>query len=334
MMYQDGVQALKESMRLYGQCCRSMAQTWGLDFSQVPSWEATTAFIERHGISSMEAQRDFLVDAWARTKKELRREINRRAHSSPLHIALPALSAEKVGHRQYAVIAKALRVKPSAQIEDYPWQDLANLARMALARAIDAFNFLEDTDLSMVAHEQAHKIAAFVSGIFGCRIEYSEGVYWDTCPLSLMHRRVGLSAGFTATRCCSLCGEDIDSCEHFLDTLYEVQVHRGPEGACNACGRRRCSHNDGEIVMVYPNAVIADGQIHEISVVKRPRDPLARFEKLEIDPQLLVRSLGGSPNGRNLRCSRCLHPCDGFKASSASFASHSGSPSGFTGRAK
>ncbi|MFF8321997.1 hypothetical protein ACF06V_33185 [Streptomyces bobili] len=313
MMYQDGVQALEESTRLYGQCCRSMAQTWGLDFSQIPSWDATTAFIQRHGLSSMTDQRDFLVDVWARAKKRLHREVSRRTHSSPVRIGIPALRTEKIDHRRYEVMARALYAKPNAKA--YPWQDLESSARRSLARAVDAFNFLEDTDLSEVAHEHAHRTAAFVSGIFGCSIEYSEDTYWDVCSISLMHRRLGLSVGFTAARCCSLCGEDIDFCEHFLDTLYEVQIDRDREGTCNACGRRSCSHNDGETVLVYPRPVMRDGLIHEVSMVKRPRDPLARFEKLEIDPQLLAHSLGEAPNGRNIRCFRCLHPCDGFKTS-------------------
>jgi hypothetical protein len=48
------------------------------------------------------------------------------------------------------------------------------------------------------AHQHAHHVAALVGGIFGCHIEYSEDSYWDTCPLSLMHRRSGLSAFFSA----------------------------------------------------------------------------------------------------------------------------------------
>jgi hypothetical protein len=210
------------------------------------------------------------------------------------------------------MMAKVLHLQPGAQVHAGPWHDLESSARTSLARAVDAFNFLEDTELAEFAHEHAHKVAALVGGIFGCGIEYSKDTYWDICPISLMHRRCGMSVGFTTTRCCSLCGEDLDLCEHLLDARYEVKVHRSPEGMCNACGRLSCSHNDGDIVLAYPHPVMGDVQLHEISLVTRPRDPLARITKIEFDRQLLARSLGGQPSGHDIWCYRCLHPCDGF----------------------
>lgn len=312
MMYRDGVEALKDSTRLYGQCCRGMTLTWGLDVSQTPSWASTTEFIQRHGLRTMEAQLDFLAEVWSQSQRKLRREISRRTHTSPLHIVLPSLRAQGYDHGQYAGMTSALYVKPTTRVNDGPWHHLERSARTSLARAVDAFNFLEDTELAEVAHKHAHSVAALVGGIFGCRIEYSEGTYWDTCPISLMHSRCGISVGFTAKRCCSLCGEDLDLCEHLLDTRYEVRVNRNPEGMCNACGRRSCSHHDGDIVLAYPHPVIGDVQLHEISMVTRPRDPLARITKIEIDHQLLAHSLGGQPSGHDAWCYRCLHPCDGF----------------------
>ncbi len=317
MLYQDGLKALRQSARLYGQCCRTMVQTLGLDLAQIPSWEATNALIQHHDLRSMEAQRDFLVEVWSRAKRRLRREISRRTYASPLHIVPPALRVEGFDHRQYTVMAKLLSLQPGPQVCD-TWRDLESSARESLARAIDAFNFLEETDLAEFSHEYAHKVAALVGGIFGCRFEYSEGAYWDTCPISLMHSRVGMSVGFTATRLCSLCGEELDVCDHLLDTPYEVQVHRDIEGTCNACGRRSCSHSDGEVVLAYPQPVLGDAKIHEVTLVPRPRDPLARITKVEIDPQLLARSLGEEPKGRNLRCFRCLQPCGGFKTPQSS----------------
>ncbi|MGW6704728.1 hypothetical protein ACWGDE_07535 [Streptomyces sp. NPDC054956] len=314
MLRQDGVEALRESARLYGECCRSVTQTWGVGHSKLPSWEATTKSIQRNGLRSMESQKQFLVKVWSPARKQLRREISRRANTSPLNIELPALRAKKFDVRHYEVMAEGLDLNAREQGHVDPWQALERTARESLVRAVDAFNFLEDTDLSELAHQHAHGVAALVCGIFGCRIEYSEGSYWDTCRLSLMHKRVGMSAGFTAARRCSLCREDIDLCPHLLDTLYEVRVERSPDGTCSACGRPNCLHGDGEIARVYPHPVMDEFRIHEVTLVRRPRDPLARISKLELNPGLLARTLGGNPNGRDVSCHRCLHPCAGFKS--------------------
>ncbi|MEE1818308.1 hypothetical protein PUR59_25235 [Streptomyces sp. SP18ES09] len=312
MMRQEGTEALQESARLYGECCRSMAQTWGLDYSYIPSWETTTESIQRQGLHSIKSQQKFLIETWSRTRKRLRHEINRRSHASPLNIELPAMQTDRLDHRDYAVMAKVIDALTRKQNDVEPWQILESGARKSLVRAVDAFNFLEDTELRELAHRHAHEVAAFVGGIFGCGIEYSDGSYWDTCRLSLMHQRWGMSAGFTATRRCSLCKEDIDLCEHLLDTLYEVQVELSPDGTCSVCGRRSCLHGDGEIVLTYPHPVMDNFELHEVSLVRRPRDPLARISKLELNPDLLARTLGGNPDGRDIQCYRCLHPCEGF----------------------
>jgi hypothetical protein len=311
MLYQDGVAALQESARLYGQCCRSMMQTWGLDFSQLPSGEVNEGHLYWRELCSKESQIEDIVEAWARAEVRLRREVGRRGNVPPPRAASPALSATELDHRQYAVMANALKKRLGSQMHTDQWDSLEALARMSLARAVDSFNFLEETDIAGLAHQHAHKVAALVGGIFGCVIEYGEGIYWDTCPISLMHHRWGLSAGFTAIRRCSLCGEDLDVCEHMLGASYEVQVQRDAEGVCNACGSRSCSHIDGQTELSYPHAVMTDAEFHEVSLVPKPRDPLARITKLELDPQLLHR-LAGEPDGRDIRCFRCLQPCNGF----------------------
>ncbi|MET9722421.1 hypothetical protein [Streptomyces zaomyceticus] len=261
----------------------------------------------------MESQKQFLVKAWWPARKRLRREINRRANASPLKIELPALRVKEVDLWNYAGMAKGLDSNSREQGYADPWNALESMARESLVRAVDAFNFLEDTDLSELAHQHAHEVAALVCGIFGCRIEYSDGSYWDACRLSLMHKRVGMSAGFTAARRCSICEEDIDLCPHLLDTRYEVRVERSSDGTCSICGRINCSHGDGELALVYPHPVMDEGRIHEVTLVRRPRDPLARITKLELDAALLARTLGGNPDGRDVWCHRCLHPCAGFK---------------------
>ncbi|MFE0455370.1 hypothetical protein ACFW2D_29715 [Streptomyces sp. NPDC058914] len=261
----------------------------------------------------MKAQQKFLIEAWGGVERRLRREIDRRTRVSPFLASASVLRTDEFTHRRYEEMGNALYALTSVQVGIDPWRGLERSARRSLVRAVDAFNFLEDTELAEVAHQHAHKVAALVGGVFGCYMEYSEDAYWETCPISLMHSRWGMSAGFTATRRCSLCGEDVDLCEHLLGTLYEVEIQRTVDGTCNACGRHSCSHLDGDIVSAYPHAVMGDLQVHEISWVSRPRDPLARFTRVEFDPQILAHSLGGEPDGRDIRCYRCLHPCEGFE---------------------
>lgn len=310
MMRQDGVAALRKSMRLYGQCCRSISLTWGLSLARLPSWASTTEEIHRRGLRTMSAQRDFLIRVWSQAQRQLRANVEARTlPSSPL-IGLP--NSDRWSHRQYLAMAPSLRLpSETPQLTD-PWHDLEAMARTSLARAVDAYNFLEDSGLSEIAHQHAHHVAALVGGLFGCNLEYSDNTYWDVCRLELMHSRWGMSAGFTATRDCSLCGQDIDSCPHLLDTRYDVTVRRNADEACNVCGQLSCSHTDGETVSVFPRPIMSQLQLHEVSWVPRPRDPLARFTKIELSQEVLRRGMGEDPAGRELCCYRCLHPCSGF----------------------
>ncbi len=314
MMRQEGVASLRQSMRLYGQCCRSTSLNWSLPLSELPSWEATTEAIHRRGLHTMKAQQDYLARVWSRAEQRLRRGPRDVLRAEPTLAEAVVLRTSRAVHRQYQAMARTVQVDPLTQVPLQLWPQLEDWARQSLARAVDAFNFLEDTDLAELAHQHAHRVAALVGGIFGCDVEYSEGSYWDSCPLSLMHRRSGLSIGFTATQLCSLCGKDLDECEHMLDTRYQLRVRHTPDGSCNACGRRSCSHTDGQSVLAYPRPVTTEAQIHEVSLVSRPRDPLARFAKIEVDAQELAHSLGQQPNGRAVRCFRCLHPCEGFSS--------------------
>ncbi|WP_234432592.1 hypothetical protein [Streptomyces sp. MUSC 125] len=310
MMHQDGVTALRESMSLYGQCCRSISLTWGLSLAHLPSWTSTTEEIYRRGLWTMSAQRDFLIRVWSQARRQLRANIAALTSPSPWSIGPP--TSDRWSHRQYMAMARSLHIPHDTRQLVDPWRDLETAARTSLARAVDAYNFLEDSELSELAHRHAHHVAALVGGLFDCNIEYSDDTYWDVCRLTLMHSRWGMSAGFTATRNCSLCGQDIDYCPHLLDTQYDVTVRHDADGACNVCGSRSCSHTVGETVSAFPRSVMSEVQLHEVSWVSRPRDPLARFTKIELSQEVLRHGLGEDPTGRDVCCYRCLHPCSGF----------------------
>ncbi|WP_416479107.1 hypothetical protein [Streptomyces sp. LKA04] len=310
MMHQDGLTALRESMSLYGQCCRSISLTWGLSLAHLPSWTSTTEEIYRRGLWTMSAQRDFLIRVWSQARRQLRANIAALTSPSPWSIGPP--TSDRWSHRQYMAMARSLHIPHDTRQLVDPWRDLETAARTSLARAVDAYNFLEDSELSELAHRHAHHVAALVGGLFDCNIEYSDDTYWDVCRLTLMHSRWGMSAGFTATRNCSLCGQDIDYCPHLLDTRYDVIVRHDADGACNVCGSRSCSHPVGETVSAFPRSVMSELQLHEVSWVSRPRDPLARFTKIELSREVLRLGLGEDPTGRDICCYRCLHPCSGF----------------------
>lgn len=310
MMYQDGVMALRESARLYGQCYRSISLTWGVPVARIPSWTSTTEEIYRCGLWTTSAQRDFLVRVWTRARRQLRRSIA--ASILPPSWSIGPPTSDQWGHSQYLAMASSLRGPRSMPQFSNPWHELERVARASLDRAVDAYNFLEDSELSELAHHHAHHVAALVGGLFGCNIEYSDDTYWEVCRLTLMHSRWGMSAGFTATCNCSLCGQDIDSCPHLLDTRYEITVRHDTDGTCNVCGLMSCLHVDGEVDSAFPRLLKSQLQLHEVSLVARPRDPLARFTKVEFSREELQHGLGKDPGGREICCYRCLHPCGGF----------------------
>jgi hypothetical protein len=197
--------------------------------------------------------------------------------------------------------------------------DVATLeqqSRAALRSAVAAFNYLEDSKLAVEAHMQAHAIGELVAGLFGCRAQREDGRWYDVCPLSLMHLRVGLSPGFVARRHCSVCDGDLADCEHLPGVSYPVVAARGPDGACTICGTVECAaHPVGSSHQVAAHAVIREAdRLDEISTVARPRDPLTRYHGVEIPAEQIGALPGSDAPNAVLECKRCMSPCTGFTA--------------------
>ncbi|MGK8508206.1 hypothetical protein ACRS5S_09125 [Nocardia asiatica] len=194
--------------------------------------------------------------------------------------------------------------------------EIEERARQALNAAISAFNFFDELSdrsyLAEMAHIQAHRCAEVVGHVFGCVAEYRDGEYWDVCALQLMHLRVGFSAGMNTVRCCSICSEEIDLCEHQLDEKYEVVADRSADGTCTICGRNSCDHAVGDSVSSYPGVVHRDIELNEVSMVRFPRDPLARLTGVQMDEEMISEILAGRPPGVSIACHRCIGPCGGF----------------------
>jgi hypothetical protein len=190
---------------------------------------------------------------------------------------------------------------------------LEERARAALNAAVDAFDHLEDTALASQAHAWAHTIGEMVAGLFGCRAQREDDRWFDVCRLSLMHLRVGMSAGFTARRHCSLCGLDLTLCDHIPGVAYPVIAGRQADGRCTICNSASClSHTPGAGYPVVAHPITRQADLHEISAVARPRDPLARCNAVEI-PAYAIASLANKddPNA-SLHCEWCVAPCTGF----------------------
>ena len=314
MLLHEGVSVFRESVQGYAEVCRTV----GLhlqDGRDLPAWQRTTSHLEHLGIHQMRPQQEYLRGVWSRVENKARSAAW--SHElGPTQTVLMGRKAqtEALDTNRYGRAGCGIPVVHPSPPErtGAGWSGLEEVARLSLARAVDAFNFLEDSYLSGLAHRHAHEVAALTSGLFGCAYEYREGVYWDVCPMSLMHQRWGMSMGFTATRLCSICGKDLDTCPHLLGTRYQVTVEWTDEGRCNVCGTSECPHQVGQSVGAYPHPTMADGTIHEVSMVSRPRDPLARLTALEMPMDFLTQALGQEPAGQEIACYRCLHPCSGF----------------------
>lgn len=193
---------------------------------------------------------------------------------------------------------------------------LERCGRAALTAAAAAFNYLEDTELAGEAHMHAHATGELVAGVFGCRAQREDGRWFDVCPLSLMHLRVGSSPGFVARRHCSVCGGDLADCEHLPGVAYPVVAARDRDGNCNICGTVECAtHPLGSNHLVEAHAIIREvDRLDEISAVPRPRDPLARYDAVEIPAEEVAALPGSNDPDAVLECKRCMRPCTGFTA--------------------
>jgi len=286
-LHREGVAAFRRSCRLYGEVLVDVGLDQLGDIGKLPTWVGF-----ENGPLSEADERDSVVGVRLRWQ-QVRDAVERRGVRT-----------------RYPQVEELLANMPNGA----DWKRIEDTARRALQLAVDAFNFLEDDPLAEFIHIYAHQVAAFVCGMFGCTFTYEDDVYWDSCKLSLMHNRVGSSMGFTASRVCSICHGDIEECPHLLDQKYPVRAEYDEDGRCTACGASECVHEEGATVEVYPKATFGDDmQLHEISYVGRPRDPLARFTQVEVDKDLVTDLLGHWPDGGTVYCYRCLQRCSGFK---------------------
>lgn len=194
-------------------------------------------------------------------------------------------------------------------------RDEANqLAVSALRSYRSALNWAEDTSREDEAHQQMDAAGRRKRRTFECKVEYEDGTYFDTCPVSLGHVRVGFSVGGTATRRCSLCADDLSVCEHDPARTYLVPGGSALDDYCRICMVKECDeHKTHLLYEATPVSVITEMHMDEVSLVARPAQPDARIERESMSIERLRAGLGDdfSP-GVALSCDKCLDDCDGL----------------------
>lgn len=199
--------------------------------------------------------------------------------------------------------------------------EAAQVAVSALRSYRSALNWAEDTSREDEAHQQMDAAGRRKRLTFGCKVEYEDDNYLDTCPVSLGHVRVGFSVGGTAIRKCSLCAEDLSVCEHDPARTYLVPGGSALDGYCRVCMENDCDEHKTHLMYeAVPVAVITEMNVDEVSLVARPAQPDARIEREGLSMEQLRVSLGDrfSP-GVTLSCDKCLHDCDGLTQMNAAF---------------
>lgn len=194
--------------------------------------------------------------------------------------------------------------------------DAESLARAALTDFAGAMNWLEDTPEFEVAHYRLDEAGRWLRERFGCWLERDGETYNRTCPADLAHIRVGFSPGMRdVTRMCSVCGLDPRRCRHVTGKMY-MAPRRLIADRCNQCHLTNCDHEDGEVGPVACYHVITEvGHLHEVSIVPRPAQPMARLRRVRVRTEDLDAQLGsrGWVAGMEVSCDKCLTACRGVR---------------------
>ena len=184
--------------------------------------------------------------------------------------------------------------------------------RKAERLAVSALNHLEDHPRAEEAHALVHEAMFYRRGLYGCPVLFKDGHFWSRCPSRLIHNRVGVSAGLTGTFACSVCGQPIEDCDHIPDSVVPHVATRRRDGFCSICDLTECEHIEGA---QYDRSVRALGtslSAHEVSFVRRPRYPDARFTAVTLDLPDEYRRFA---QAEVLNCDDCLGPCGGMRES-------------------
>jgi hypothetical protein len=100
------------------------------------------------------------------------------------------------------------------------------------------------------------------------------------------------------------------TCDHVLGATYEVEVAKDAQDTCSACHVAGCQHRVGERLTVTARPIIVEADMHEISIVPRPRDPRCQIESVELDPAMFMRRFKRMPSAdAEIWLHACIYPC-------------------------
>jgi hypothetical protein len=216
------------------------------------------------------------------------------------------IPAQRRARDDWNAVAATLDASMLAEVEPH--------IQRSEAAAVAALNFLEDHELRDEAHTAIHRSGFLRSGLYGCPIHFRDDDYRTECLTVLAHQRFGASAGLVTEFECSICGRQVEDCDHLGDEFYEVIAAHADGGRCSVCDSEECEHEMGQVYEARAYARAKNFIAQEISWVARPRYPLARLREQSFD----VGSLADDPGTRThaergeLHCDGCVGPCPGF----------------------
>ena len=218
--------------------------------------------------------------------------------------------------RERVAAADSLQAEAQA-LMDQGSGDLGEAEKKAvesLAAFRSALDWAEDTDRREEMHQKLDAAGRWRRERFTCAVEYSDGKYWETCPVALGHRRVGLSVGGVAYRACSICGLDFTECEHDPEHTYLVAGGTAVTNHCRVCAATDCREHKSHITYdASPTSIITEMNVDEISLVARPAFKDARIHRQELLARELPLVNGQTaPAGAPLTCNKCLTVCGGL----------------------
>jgi hypothetical protein len=163
----------------------------------------------------------------------------------------------------------------------------------ALRAISEAFWRAEGTEIEEAQHELLHEIAKWKHDNLGCHLIKSGDNYINRCSITITHKRLGFSMGFTADPVCTVCNKDEFECEHSGSRTYWVKGGLNDKNVCNACGESDChEHNEKYIYKVCPSRRLANPVLYEVSMVRRPAIPTARLTEVPVSRKEIEAAVG------------------------------------------
>lgn len=195
-------------------------------------------------------------------------------------------------------------------------------ARAALQLGAQTYWLAELTELAEREHRTLHAMGRWTASHFPCPLTFKNGQYFNSCPVYVADLRMGLSPGFTAKKTCAICRGDLSECVHRRGRLYWVRGGAGDDSWCSVCAGEDCKHRPDRLYLTSVIGVIEHiDELHEISYVDVPAQPLARLTERPIDTERLAKHLGPSfIPGVTVNCGRCQGPYPGLPAERANAA--------------